>query len=98
MKTRINELARELEVKPHRIIELLPDLGVVEKKTHSSSVEDDVVIKIREYFGLSPLSEDAVARRIYQASLAEKRRESEIRTPFSDQDRIRHDAPRHEAG
>ncbi|MDX1981416.1 MAG: translation initiation factor IF-2 [Bryobacteraceae bacterium] len=50
-KIRINELARELEVKPHRIIDLLPELGVTEKKTHSSSIEDDVALKIRAYFG-----------------------------------------------
>src|SRR5215470_8286349 len=49
MKIRINELARELEVKPQRILELLPELGVDEKKTHSSSVDDDTVVKIREF-------------------------------------------------
>ena len=38
-KIRINELARELEVKPNRILELLPEFGVEEKKTHSSSIE-----------------------------------------------------------
>ena len=36
-KIRINELARELEVKPSRILDLLPELGVQDKKTHSSS-------------------------------------------------------------
>ena len=41
-KIRINELARELEVKPGTIIDMLPELGVVEKKTHSSSVDEDV--------------------------------------------------------
>ncbi|MGH8162786.1 MAG: translation initiation factor IF-2 N-terminal domain-containing protein, partial [Rhodanobacteraceae bacterium] len=41
-KTRINELARELEVKPGVILDLLPELGVREKKTHSSSIEEDV--------------------------------------------------------
>ncbi|MBS1823691.1 MAG: translation initiation factor IF-2 [Acidobacteria bacterium] len=46
-KIRINELARELEVKPHRIIDLLPELGVSEKKTHSSSIDEDVALKIR---------------------------------------------------
>ncbi|HEY3743779.1 MAG TPA: translation initiation factor IF-2 N-terminal domain-containing protein, partial [Bryobacteraceae bacterium] len=56
MKIRINELARELEVKPQRILELLPELGVVDKKTHSSSVDDEVVNKVRGYYGLAPLS------------------------------------------
>ncbi len=46
-KIRINELARELEVKPSRILELLPGLGVSDKKTHSSSLEDDAVAYIR---------------------------------------------------
>ena len=41
-KIRINELARELEVKPGVIIDLLPELGVQEKKTHSSSIDEDV--------------------------------------------------------
>ena len=37
-KIRINELARELEVKPARLLELLPEFGITEKRTHSSSV------------------------------------------------------------
>ncbi len=44
---RINELARELEVKAKAILELLPGLGVVEKKTHSSSIDVDVAEKVR---------------------------------------------------
>ena len=50
-KIRINELARELEVKPNKILELLAELGVDEKKTHSSSIDDDVALKIRRQFG-----------------------------------------------
>src|SRR5260370_21118038 len=46
-KIRINELARDLEVKPHMILDLLPDLGVAEKKTHSSSIDEDVALVIR---------------------------------------------------
>src|SRR5438105_9344300 len=46
-KIRINELARQLEVPSHEILEMLPKLGVTEKKTHSSSVEDDVAEQIR---------------------------------------------------
>ena len=46
-KIRINELARELEVKPNVILELLPELGVTDKKTHSSSLDDDVVLNLR---------------------------------------------------
>src|SRR5260370_40459080 len=46
-KIRINELARELEVKPNVILELLPELGVHDKKTHSSSLDDDVALEVR---------------------------------------------------
>src|SRR5580704_12954720 len=46
-KIRINELARELEVKPNVIIDLLRDLGVPDKKTHSSSLDDDVALEVR---------------------------------------------------
>src|SRR5882672_5943627 len=54
-KIRINVLARELEVKSHLILELLPDLGVSEKLTHSSSIDEDVADKLRVRFGLAPL-------------------------------------------
>src|SRR3979490_801418 len=47
-KVRINELARELEVKPNRILELLPELGVQEKKTHSSSIDEDVAVIVKQ--------------------------------------------------
>lgn len=50
-KIRINELARELEVKAHEILDKLPDFGVTEKKTHSSSIDDDVALKLRRFFG-----------------------------------------------
>ena len=47
VKIRINELARELEVKPNVILDMLPGLGVTEKKTHSSSVDEPVAIEIK---------------------------------------------------
>ncbi len=50
-KIRINELAKELEVKSKVILDVLPELGFTEKFTHSSSLEDDVLFKIRKYFG-----------------------------------------------
>src|SRR3954470_18786680 len=46
-KIRINELARELEVKPGVILDLLPEFGVNEKKTHSSSIDEDVALSVR---------------------------------------------------
>ena len=52
-KIRINELARELEVKPNRILELLPEFGVEEKKTHSSSIDEDVAVAIKKKLGLA---------------------------------------------
>ncbi len=58
-KIRINELARELEVKAHEIIDRLPELGVTEKKTHSSSIDEDVAIKLRRLLGLHVPTEDA---------------------------------------
>ena len=46
-KIRINELARELEVKPGVIIALLTELGVNDKKTHSSSIDEDIALAVR---------------------------------------------------
>ena len=46
-KVRINDLARELEVKSKAILDALPDVGVTEKKTHSSSLEDHEAEKVR---------------------------------------------------
>ena len=47
-KIRINELARQLEVPSHAIIDMLPELGVTEKKTHSSSIDEPVAEIIRQ--------------------------------------------------
>ena len=47
-QVRINELARELEVKAKAIIDLLAGYGVTEKKTHSSSIPEDVAEKVRK--------------------------------------------------
>src|SRR5258707_10617262 len=48
-QVRINELARELEVKAKAIIDLLPGFGVTEKKTHSSSIPADVAEKVKDH-------------------------------------------------
>src|ERR1700742_1046423 len=50
MKIRINDLARELEVKSKAILDALDAVGVVEKKTHSSSIEEDEAERVRKYF------------------------------------------------
>ncbi|HEX8814485.1 MAG TPA: translation initiation factor IF-2 [Terriglobales bacterium] len=49
-KVRINDLARELEVKSKAITDALPGLGITEKKTHSSSLEDYEAEKVRAHF------------------------------------------------
>jgi len=46
-KVRINDLARELEVKSKAILDVLPIVGVTEKKTHSSSLEEHEAEKVR---------------------------------------------------
>src|ERR1700675_4250910 len=47
---RINELARELEIKAKVLIEYLPEIGVTEKKTHSSSIDVDHAVLVRKQF------------------------------------------------
>src|SRR5262249_62070901 len=49
-KVRINDLARELEVKSKAILDVLPKVGVTEKKTHSSSIEIDEAERVRKHF------------------------------------------------
>ncbi len=48
-KIRINDLARELEVKSKEILDVLTTVGVTEKKTHSSSLEDHEADLVRKY-------------------------------------------------
>ena len=47
---RINDLARELEVKSREILEALPELGIDGKRSHSSSLEEDQIEKVKAYF------------------------------------------------
>src|SRR5580704_15982117 len=47
---RINELARELEVKAKVVIDYLPEAGVIEKKTHSSSIDLSAAERVRKHF------------------------------------------------
>ncbi len=48
-KIRINDLARELEVKSKTILDVLVKVGVTEKKTHSSSIEVDEAERVKKY-------------------------------------------------
>ena len=48
-KIRINDLARELEVKSKEILDVLTTVGVTEKKTHSSSLEEHEADLVRKH-------------------------------------------------
>jgi len=65
MKIRINDLARELEVKSKAILDVLEDVGITEKKTHSSSLEADEAEKVRKHFAKSaaPAKESKAAHK-----------------------------------
>ncbi len=60
-KVRINDLARELEVKSKVILDILPEVGVTEKKTHSSSVEEDEAVRVRAALGRGGKSTSSAA-------------------------------------
>ncbi|HEY7351251.1 MAG TPA: translation initiation factor IF-2 [Terriglobales bacterium] len=62
-KIRINDLARELEVKSKAILDVLPEVGVTEKKTHSSSLEDHEAEKVRAHFQSSGNGQGAKSAR-----------------------------------
>ena len=61
-KIRINDLARELEVKSKSILDALRAVGVTEKKTHSSSLEIDEAEKVRGYFRAQAEAQAASAK------------------------------------
>jgi translation initiation factor IF-2 len=65
---RINELARDLEVKAKAILDYLPEIGVTEKKTHSSSIEVAAAEKVKKHF--QQLADAEVAAE--KAAVAEK--------------------------
>ncbi len=49
-KVRINDLAREMEVKSRQILDWLAELGLADGKTHSSSLDEEEAQKVREHF------------------------------------------------
>jgi translation initiation factor IF-2 len=55
-KVRINDLAREMEVKSKQILDTLAELGLATGKTHSSSLEEDEAEKVRAQFERSSRS------------------------------------------
>src|SRR6202140_5011816 len=74
-KVRINDLARELEVKSKAILDALPIVGVTEKKTHSSSLEEHEAEKVRAHIRGSSEAQSSSAR-----SARPLRGEEEIKT------------------
>ncbi|MGH9779811.1 MAG: translation initiation factor IF-2 N-terminal domain-containing protein, partial [Candidatus Acidiferrales bacterium] len=76
-QVRINELARELEVKAKALLDYLPELGVTEKKTHSSSIDADVADKVRAHFRAEQLAEEETARKEAEAKVAAQRAAAE---------------------
>src|ERR1700680_1679038 len=75
-KVRINDLARELEVKSRAILDTLPLVGVTEKKTHSSSLEDHEAEKVRAYIRSSGEGSSSAGK----SSSRPSRGEDEIKT------------------
>jgi translation initiation factor IF-2 len=53
-KIRINDLARELEVKSKTVLDYLHEIGQTDKKSHSSAIDDDIADKVREHFRQAP--------------------------------------------
>jgi translation initiation factor IF-2 len=72
-QVRINELARELEIKAKVLIEYLPVVGVTEKKTHSSSIDNSHAELVRKHFlGLANAEAQAEADKAAKATAAKK--------------------------
>ncbi|MGA8224107.1 MAG: translation initiation factor IF-2 N-terminal domain-containing protein, partial [Candidatus Acidiferrales bacterium] len=71
---RINELARELEIKAKVLIDFLPEIGVNDKKTHSSSLDLDKAELVRKHFlGLAAAEAAAEAEKEAKAKAAKAR-------------------------
>src|ERR1700723_1954895 len=72
-QVRINELARELEIKAKVLIDYLPEAGVTEKKTHSSSIDLKHAELVRKHFrGLAAAEEAEEAAKAAKATAAKK--------------------------
>jgi translation initiation factor IF-2 len=75
-QVRINELARELEVKAKVVLEYLQEIGIKGKKTHSSSIENELADGVRKHFHALAEAEEAAEK----AAAAEKaRKEADAR-------------------
>src|SRR5580698_3201784 len=71
-KIRINELARQLEVKSREVIEKLQEFGIAEKVTHSSSIDDDMAERLRVYYSGNPAPASSRQRSSSGAAIAER--------------------------
>src|SRR6202044_1202294 len=70
-QVRINELARELEIKAKVLIDYLPEAGVTEKKTHASSIDLKHAELVRKHFrGWAAPEEGEEAAKPAQATAA----------------------------
>ena len=77
-KIRINDLARELEVKSREILDSLAAVGVTEKKTHSSSLEDHEAELVRRHLRGRSESAPSAARTSARASHGEEEIKTKI--------------------
>src|ERR1700691_4145195 len=92
-KIRINELARQLEVKSREVIDKLHELGITEPLTHSSSIDDDNAEKLRRYFGgdTSVLRRAEAAPPVIQPRRSEGAQTGRDETPLRPVFQPRHD-------
>src|ERR1700679_4129925 len=96
-KIRINELARQLEVKSREVIDKLHDLGITEALTHSSSIDDDNAEKLRRYFGGDTSAIVAPPRRESAAPLRKPEEPGQPPEPNPAPAERRADLPKHTA-
>jgi len=82
-KVRINDLAREMEVKSRQILDILAELGLDAGKTHSSSLEEYEADKVRAHFerGSRPASQSSAQGTRAQQGIAPKIDLSHISKP-----------------
>ena len=67
---RINILARALAGKARVSLDVLPGLGSTEKKTHSSSIGDDLADKVRAHFRAAEQAELDAQRKVQEEKKA----------------------------
>ena len=80
-KIRINDLARELEVKSKFILEHLPKINFLEKKSHSSSLEDEIADKVRAHFRVLGEKEEEAQAAAKAPKAAKGRPQPSVLTP-----------------